>query len=110
MSTKHTSTPWEHIHMFDGEEIIRGNLNQEEPTIIAVLKSQVYAAKIVECVNDVSEVFNETGKTPRQLADENKRLLEALVRIKILYLHSPLDEYLEPYKEAWQDVVHLTNK
>lgn len=57
-----TQTPWEHIHMFDGEEIIRGNLNQDEPTIIAVLKSQVDAERIVTCVNACEGQDIETVK------------------------------------------------
>lgn len=30
-------------------------------------------------------VANETGKTPRQLANENKMLIDAMERIKIVY-------------------------
>jgi hypothetical protein len=36
----------------------------------------------IELITEASSVANETGKTPRQLADENKELLDAFIELK----------------------------
>lgn len=42
------------------------------------LKEVKTIGEFVDLANDAEKVYNETGKTPRQLYDENKMLLEAL--------------------------------
>lgn len=49
-------------------EIVNGNLEEAEAN--------------AQLISEAGTVANETGKTPRQLADLNKELLEALIKLK----------------------------
>lgn len=84
METKHTKGEWvinsQKNLVIVGRKWIADLLNNGFEHI-SELEREANAKLIVEAGN----VANETGKTPSQLADENKELLEALHNLMCLY-------------------------
>ena len=91
--TKHTKEPWEHIHVCAGEEVIRGELNQESPPVVAIAQSQINARRIVACVNACAGISDE------QLEDDKLDVFLQALRI------SSLDAQNKELREAATEVV-----
>lgn len=76
--------PWEHIHVFAGEEIIRRACDDPSPTIIAHCEHEGSAARIAACVNacawmDDPEAEIDTLRVEYQRAQATLVLMEHLL-------------------------------
>lgn len=77
------------INEFSPLEIYSPHQNVLIATVYEIGRSGETEKANAQLIAEAGTVANETGKTPRQLADSNKELLEALIEAKtqIEYLH-----------------------
>lgn len=96
MKTRHTESNWKVISENGGNDIYVKDFHERG----ALCKVYV----------DNSVVSGQQGLANAKLMATSPELLKALVDIKILYMNSPLNEYFDPYKEAWANVENVIKK
>lgn len=83
---------------------ISENDNHGICTVNANNRSASEANANAELICEAFNVTNETGKSPRQLADENKELLEALIGLRRDFGEVLVEYDIEPSMAGYMDV------
>lgn len=92
---KHSKGKWKSDFIYSAWDIIVGGVKIAENIGGKTNEEREANAKLIA---EAGTVANETGKTPRQLADENKELLEAL-KLCRKYLFIKNEKIEETYED-----------
>jgi len=89
MNTTHTKGPWrvaKHDTLKDVYHVDAGPQGYERTTV--AIASGKEAEPNAFLIAEAGTVAHETGKTPRQLADENRALLDAVKLAAVMHPHN----------------------